>query len=260
MSNVIVNDSTRITVTFRNWNSTTSTGSVVDPTTVAGAILDEDAVVLSSFTPTRSSTGVYYYVWTPTTVGTYTIRFTGTYSDGSTDVVQEDFIVYETSTSATTVTQTLGEDQYLWLMTELSPIYIDPEEISAIFPDASLVEINEYLFIASAEVDELLDGADMTTLAYDYVKAATLCALSKIYDLADSDLSSFTLGDLSVTTRAFPKSRVTRANSSSWCELAAALREEIIKKWRRSGMKAIVKGDAYPNPIPPRPLERKEST
>lgn len=264
MSNfVYLGQSISVAVTFISWDDTNNTGGTTDPSTVVGYIKNASKVVLSTFTPVNDSVGVYSYEWTPTSEGEYYIEFRGTFATGATPTVQsiEELFTVAASSISFDLTQTLGEDQVLNFMPQLTPVYLDPDEISRVFPDATLSEINEFLFIYSTEVDELL-GADAvkTTLVLDYIKAATLCSLSKIYEFGDSDLSSFTLGDLSVTTRSYAKASVTRANATSWCELAAALREEMIGKQARAGMKSIVKGDAYPNPIPSRQIERKEST
>lgn len=261
MSSVLLGDTIRLTVTFKDWSSSEESGDIVDPSLVEGFVLDEDLQQLSTFTPTNSSTGTYYYDWTPSAVGSFYVKFFATYADASTDTVQEFFEVTASGYTRTYATQTLGDsDQFLYFMPELTPIYVDPDEILAIFPDASPIEVNEFLYIYSAEADEILGGADedKSTTVYEYIKAATLCSLSKIYDLQSGDISSITLGDLSVTARSFPKSNVSRGTASTWCELAAALRQEIVSKWGGVGFKSVVKGDAYSNPIPARALRRHE--
>lgn len=257
---VLLNDSIRLTAKFSSWNASTDESALQDPNTIVGTIYDEDMVLVSNFTPTHVSTGVYQYVWTPNTLGIFYVEFKGTYADSSEDIVREQFEVSLTSDStASGVSVTLEEDQFVSFMPELSPIYVDPEEILSVFPDASPIEINEYLAIFSAELDEFLGDEPLNGMALDFVKASTCCALSKIYDISDgADISSFTLGELSVTTRSFPKSKVTRGNASSWCELAAALRIEMLRKWNRAGMRQIVKGCYYTNPIPLRRIDIKE--
>lgn len=262
MSTVLLGDTVRLTVSFRDWSSSSETGSYVNPTSVNGFILDKDMVTLSTFSPTNVSLGTYRYDWTPSVVGTYNIKFVGTFADGTTDTVLELFEVKSTGYTSTFATKTIGDtDQYLYFMPALSPVYLDPDEILAIYPDASPIEVNEFIYIYSAETDAILGGATVakTTTAYEYIKAATLCSLSKIYDLASGDISSITLGDLAVTNRSFPKSRVSRGTASSWCELAAALREELISKSGGVGFKSVLKGDAYVNPIPTRALRRHEN-
>jgi hypothetical protein len=153
--------------------------------------------------------------------------------------------------------ETLLEDSYIIFTAGLTPLYLDPEEIKPLFPEAPLYEIAEQIWVVSNEIKDLLDLEDdeIPDLKYlEFIKATTACALSKVFDYSSSDELSFRLGDLSVTNRNFPKSSINRGNATTWCELAAALRREIYSS--QSGPKAVVKAGNWKNPIPKRRLKR----
>lgn len=141
----------------------------------------------------------------------------------------------------------------------LSPLYIAPEELQDVFEDATLLDIAEQIFVASTEARDLLglkDGDEIPILALDYVKAAAACSLSKVFDETAGNEVSFRLGDLSVMTRNYTKDSINRGNAGTWCELAFALRKELIAS--RTGMKAVLKGANWANPIPQRRIRSHE--
>jgi hypothetical protein len=111
---------------------------------------------------------------------------------------------------------------------------LDPESLLAYFPDASLLEIGEIIYNYSTEVKaiyNLLDAEDGSNLSFtvlEYIKAATACELSRTYGLGGDDEMSLTLGDLSITNKSIPRNRVTRDNATTWCQIAAALRKEML--------------------------------
>lgn len=56
-------------------------GTLIDPTSPAVAIYNESGTSVTTGTPTKASTGVYYYIWNTTgstTIGIYIAEFTGT--------------------------------------------------------------------------------------------------------------------------------------------------------------------------------------
>jgi hypothetical protein len=236
-------------------------GPLVDPSSVTLEIFDStETSVAGPFTYSadliRISTGRYSYTWTipdDEALGTHTAKWT-IVIDGATSVGYEDFEVTEVPETPDT---TLLEDQTLIFAASITPLYIDPEELISLFPDSNLTEIAEYIYIFSSEVKTMLkldDGEEPSFLALEYIKAATACALSKIYGDDSNDELSFRLGDLSVQNNGFTKNRVTRANATTWCELAAVLRNELISS--TTGMKVVVKGANYKNPIPVRAFKR----
>lgn len=251
---ILVGETTRLTATFYEWNE--DGGDLINPSTVEGFIKDEDLVVLSTFTPTNVSTGVYQYNWTPSSLGSYFIEFKGTHADTSVDIIRDEFDVVAVS-SADTSTE-LGDDQYLMWMTTLDPMYLEPDEVMGVYEDASRFEVAEFIFIASTEVQELLglqDTDEPPNIALDYIRASVLCSLSRIYDSNHGYGDSITLGDFSIDGRRNPRAYATRGTAGSWCELAKVLRDEMLRKEGAGpGIQAVVKGEAFTNPIPVRGL------
>lgn len=266
MINIVIGRSTVLTVTFISFDDNTDTGSPVDPDTVVVNIRNSDDVIIETHTGDppvgRSSVGVYYFTWTPSVAGNYSVEFVGTYSDLSQDIILEEFDVSGVA-AVSFLTNKLGEDQYLQFMPELSHMYVDPEDILLIFPDASPMDIAGLIHQFSLEVEQLMGPEDLditkwSMVNFDYIKAATLCSLSKLYGFGDADLTQITLGDLSVTNQRFGRTNINRATAVTWCEIAAALRTIMIDNSGRHGFRAIVKGAAYDNPIPPRFLRGSE--
>ena len=260
MSIVKVNDTVRTTVTFRSFSTDTEQGSPEQPATVDVTLVNNDDDTETTLTPVNTSDGVFYADWTPTAEGNYTLTFLGTFDDASEDQITQEFEVIGEDESEEETTSLL-EDFVITFTAGLSPLYIAPEELSSIFEDAPLTTISEEIFIASSEAKKILDlddditEEDMPLVVYDYVRAAAACKLSKIYESTDNgDISNFRLGDLQVITQPVNKSKINRGNASNWCELAYALRNEMINN--SVGMKAVVKGSAYRNPIPVRALRR----
>lgn len=292
MINIVLGKSTLITVTFHEFRDDTDTGGPVDPDFVYGYVraapepitigeddsatfdeddaqepryLDSGAVVLdfTSFIQ-HDGLGVYSYIWTPTDAGSFVIEFDGFYVvDNSHDIIAEEFEVTEDAETFFFQNK-LGEDQYLQLMPTLDNVFIDPEDIHAYFPDASMMDIVGLIHLFSVEAQQLMgpDNQDITKwnmVAFDYIQAATLCSLSKMYGFGDADLTSIKLGDLEVTNQRFGRTSINRTTAVTWCEIAGALRAEMIADSGRQNFRAIVKGSRFTNPIPRRhlrPFER----
>lgn len=259
MTEILFNDSIRIRVTFRTWSEDDTQGAVVDPISVIGKIINSNFVAVATFTNdiVHESEGVFSYIWTPTTLGDFYVEFDGLMNDDASpivDSVREAFTVVASNVNL--ATQVLAQDQFITFMPDLEPIYIDPEEILVIYPDASPIDVNELLYFYSHEVDELMGAQAKTTLAYEYLRAAVLCSLSKVFGSIDnSDIAQITLGDFSIETRNLPSTTLNRGNADTWCELAAALRAEILVKFYRVGFKAIEKGTNFINPIQSRNID-----
>lgn len=251
---VLIGETLTLTASFYDWPS--GGGELIDPSTVEGFIKDANLTVLSTFTPTNTAVGIYTYNWLPNTLGEFYIEFKGTHADSSIDIVRDLFEVVTVLTANTTAS--LGEDQYVTWMTELTPMYLDPDEVTEVYPDASAFELAEFIFIASTEVKDLLelsDDEDPPNIALDYIRASVLCSLSRIYDSSHGFGDMVTLGDLSIDGKRFVRDFPTRANAGSWCELAALLRNEMLRaEGKGPGIRAIVKGEAFPNPMPIRSL------
>jgi hypothetical protein len=151
-----------------------------------------------------------------------------------------------------------------------SRLFLDVSEFTSLFPDASEMEIYELIHMYSTEMAELLDigpGDEVPLDVQEYVKAAVACALTRLYNLsglggtAGMDVS-FQLGDLQVSRRSSTgtngRGSVTRATAQGWCELAAVLREELLRTRTGAGMRAIVRGSNHVNPMPSRHIRHKE--
>lgn len=260
MSVAYINDTVNLVVTFRSWSSGGPTPQPEDPQTVTVNVYDMTAAtptLLITAIPNNLSVGVYSYDWTPTVLGEFEVQFLGEFADGTQDLVREEFSV-QTEDSIPTTGVSLMSDEVITFAAGLDPLYLEPEELTSIYPDASLVDIAEQIWSASAEVKafyKLKDGEEPPFLALEYIKAAAACALSKTYDLESGSELSVRLGDLSVTNRSFPKQSLNRGNATTWCELAIALKKEM--QIARIGMKSVVKGDALPNPMPIRALRSR---
>lgn len=255
MSSIHVNETIRLKVTFYEWDDSQEPEDIEDPVTVVYSIYDDSSTpgLILTGTPLRESAGVYYYDWTPGTAGSYTFNFTATFEDDSVDVVTSHLTVLSTGA---VVDGTLYVDEIIYFAGIFEPMLIDPSELALVFPDAPASEIAEQIYYASLEV-EAITGLDFSTdeatyLMLDYVKAAAACALSRTFEYATGDEQSVRLGDLDVVNRVFPKNSANRSNANTWCELAAALRKELI--YESTGIRAVVHGGSYDSPIPNRDL------
>lgn len=268
---VFVGSPVRVSVTFRALVNNVST--VVDPVSVVVNILDSTGAILFSDTPVKDGFGIYHYDWTPSATGPYTMQFVGTFSDSTTDTVSSNFVA-ETYTSQPfdVSSNTLEQDQYLTFMVDPTPFYIDPEAVQSVFPEASLIQISELIYDASQEaLDFFTDtGApgpqtqvitpNIQTTIEDFVMATVCCNLMRIYAIGGmNDITEVSLGDLTVNTRNNIKEHgINRASASTWCELAGVIRDELYALSNRSGMKAILKGSKYHNPMPKRQIRTQE--
>jgi len=254
-----VGDTTRLKVTFRDY-----TGQIDDPDTVLFEILatpiSATPTVLLSAVPTRESSGVYYYDWTPTAVGDFVARFTGTFTDASVDIVDLEVTVSLSSTSSADDEQTLGVDSEVNFASGLDPLYVDPEMLSSAFPDQTLLEIAEQVYVVSLEIYDLLsleDDEGVSDLVADYIMAQAACNLSRLYGSVTIGAESLTLGDFRVDYGStYGKSSVNRGNALTWCEVAASLRKEVMFKNAESA--TFMKGSNYYNPIPVRKIRSEE--
>lgn len=261
-TNILVNDTVRIQVTFRDWSSI-GNGDIVDPDSVTVDILDEDLVRTPAVeTATKVENGVYFFDWTPLTAGVFYIEFVGDFGSDQTSVVREKFTVEQVASAPGQNSVNLTEDQELVFATILSPLYIDIDEMHPFYPEASNVEVMELINRYSLEVANILslDIEDPEVvppfIALEYIRAAVQCALSRIYDYGAGGMEgSLTLGDLSISSKSYPRNVINRANAMTPCELAAALRLELLRT--EAPMRAVVKGTNFKNPMPKRHLRNR---
>lgn len=161
----------------------------------------------------------------------------------------------------------LVEDQYVGFLVNPAPFFIDPDTIQPYFPEASCYEIAELIYDASQEAQDFFDDGIYTqtitptiqSALQDFVIADVCCKLTRIYEYGgSSNQIQMTLGDLSVNQNNPAKSEVNRSNATTWCELAGITRYELYNLSIKSGMKAVVKGSKYWNPMPRRRIEHQE--
>ncbi len=266
-SNIKVGESIRVSVRFINYDAGSSEEDVyIDPTLVELGIYKHDGTSFvlqsSGLTVTQETTGVYYYDWTPPDNGRYRLLFTGTF-DGATPSEVSNPRDFYIGTAEPTVT--LGSTYEALFLPGLDPLYLDPEIIATYYSAVNVVEATEIIYRLSVELQEWFgESLVLTPLMEEYLLAAVLCELTKIHIFDGgmngfTDVTDFTLGDLQVSEGkggSFSNKALNRGNVSTWCELANLLRGELT--FTRTGIKAIVRGSNYANPIPPRGLRRFE--
>lgn len=246
MSNsVLVNDKVQIKVKFVDNNPVTGEQINVSPAIVTVTVKDYlNALVNPALYPLTSISGYEYYIeFTPTSPGKYTVEFTGLLQDSSTIVVKQVLYVNDTD-SKYKPSVTLKADETISFAADISPLYLDPEEVLYFFPDASLLEVGELIHHYSMEIkqmfklQELDDGSTLNFTLSEYIKASACCELSRSYGYGGDDELSLKLADLSITNRTNPRQSVNRGNAVTWCQIAAALRKEVAAA--RVGMRAVI--------------------
>ena len=250
--NVLVNDTVRIRVRFIDIDPTTGDEIEISPTLVTVNIFDsEDAIVETGQAQAVSgSTSSYYYDFTATIAGEYKITFVGTFANSTFVNVNQNLYV-SSQTAEYRPTITLTADEVIAFGADIFPLYVDPETIQSIFPDATKLEIAELIHNFSHEIDSIIGIKATTTnpMAWiesygiapysvvEYIKAATCCDLTRVYGFGGDDELSIQLADLQITNRNTPRSNITRSNATTWCQIAAALRKELMAK--RVGMRGV---------------------
>lgn len=260
-------DLVTLTTKFISYNIIDDSEVLAFPDTVSGAVYKLNISTLeyepySVFTPDLFALGEYRYIWSAPENGKFKIEFTASFASGQTSVNTRFVIVGPLSNI-----KTLGSNVVYHFLTELDPIYLNPELVLNYYSDADLTEVTELIHWYSLEIKSLLNVREIkevTQLMQDFILASVLCDLSKIYTYNGglsgfSSSDSFTLGDLQVKTSSGvggPAGGMgfNRGTVTSWCELAALLRQELTSS--NNNLKAIVKGSNFHNPIPVRALRR----
>ncbi len=232
-SSVLVNDTVRIKVKFIDIDASTGEQIAVSPDSVSVEIKKADDTTVVSTAPTALTSSEYYYDFTPTVADTYKIKFVGNMSGGTTITVNQQLYV-STSSDEYKPTITLKADEIMTFAPDVTPLYLSPEEILPLFPEASLIEIGELIHFHSLEVEAIYgiqntyDASKLAYAALEYIKAAVACDLSRMYNYGGDDDVSVTLADLTVTARNLPRTNISRGNAVTWCQIAAALRKEML--------------------------------
>jgi len=243
-SSVLVNDTVRIKVKFVDIDPNTGEQESVFPSSVIVNIekIDGEDVIVNDFA-TSLTQSEYYYDFTPSEPGQYKITFNGIMSDTSQIVVNQNLYVSDTDADYRP-SVTLKSDETIIFAADIDPLYVDPEELLSFFPDASLLEIGELIHHYSLEMKEIFNlqdtenGSGINFTAAEYIKASACCELSRTYGFGGDDELSLKLADLSITNRSNPRNSVNRGNATTWCQIAAALRKEMMAS--RVGMRAVV--------------------
>jgi len=245
LNNVLVNDTVKIKVKFLDQDSD---GNQVEASmsSVTVTIVDiNETPIVNQANATSTSASEWYYPFVPTVAGAYSVRFTGTTSGNPPKTITSQTNIYANDNATDyKPTVTLRSDETILFAPDVSPLYLDPEELLPIFPEASLIEIGEMIYHHSLEIKEMYkleDDIDPLTLPFvvlDYIKAAAACDLSRTYGFGGDDELSLKLGDLEVVNRSAPRQIATRSNATTWCQIAASLRREVIAK--KVSMKGVL--------------------
>lgn len=254
--NVLVNDTVRIKVKFIDVDPTTGDQIDVSPMLVSVKVFDSEDVELISTTATQLTPSQFYYDYTPNKEGIFKVRFVGTLLNGKYITVDQQLYV-STPTAEYKPTITLRENETITFAADIEPLYLDPETILSYYPDATALEVGEIIHQYSHEVNQMFGIATVdanvdvqenvmdvlsnngvsTFSIVEYIRASVLCQLTKIYGFGGDDELSLELADFKITNRNTPKNNVTRSNATTWCQIAAALRKEILSK--RVGARGI---------------------
>lgn len=243
-SSVLVNDTVRIKVKFVDVDPSTGEQQSVSPSSVLVNIEEADGHdVVSNAYATAINSSEYYYDFTPSNPGQYTVTFNGIMPDTTQIVVSQNLYVSDFD-SEYRPTATLKSDETIIFAPDIQPLYVDPEELLSFFPDASLLEIGELIHHYSLEMKEIFNlqdtenGSGISFTAAEYIKASACCELSRTYGFGGDDELSLKLADLSITNRSNPRNSINRGNATTWCQIAAALRKELMAS--RVGMRSVV--------------------
>jgi hypothetical protein len=171
---VVVSDTVRITVKFKDIDADGNEVALSPLSNPQVIIKDSSNVTVNSGTSTQVSSSVFYYDYTPTIAGAYTVKFTGLLANSNTVVVEQKLYVSST-VEEYQPTIILKSDESITFAPDVTPLYLDPESLLAYFPDASLLEIGEIIYNYSTEVKaiyNLLDAEDGSNLSFTVLDAA----------------------------------------------------------------------------------------
>jgi hypothetical protein len=230
---VVVSDTVRITVKFKDIDANGNEVELSPVTNPQVVIKNSSQAIVVSDTSSQISSSIFYFDYTPTIADTYTVKFTGILANSNTVVVEQRLYVSST-VEEYQPTIILKNDETITFAADVTPLYIDPDQLLPYFPDASALEIGEIIHNQCIEIKSIYklldsdDGSSLSFIAQEYIKAASACELSRTYGYGGDDEVSLQLGDLHVTNKTIPRNKVTRDNATTWCQIAAALRKEML--------------------------------
>lgn len=241
MADILVNDTVRLKVKFID---TDINGNQIEvsPVTVLMTIKNSNNETIVSIVPTAITTSQFYYDYTPSLPGNYKVSFSGILQNNSTISVNQQIYV-STPTEDYRPTVFLRQDEVISFAADIEPLYLDPEQLLPFFPEASLLEVGEFIHNYSSEIKHIFklldteDGSNVPFVAFEYIRAATCCELTRVYGNGGDDELSVSLGDLSITNRNLPRNTLSRANATTWCQIAAMLRKEMLTA--KVGIRAV---------------------
>lgn len=265
-SNIKPGQKIRVSVRFVDYDFFAGTDTLLDPAAVTGALYKFNTtsntyILQGTLSPiVQSSTGIYYYDWTPAEDGKFKLVFTGTLPGATPSQVVNERVFYIGSAEPTV---TLGEAVEYNFLGELTPLYVDPEVIHTLYADVDYVEAAELIYRYSLEIQSWFgENVEVTQTVEDYIIASVMCELSKIYYFGGgiggfTTATDYMLGDLQVkrgSGTSNSRNSLYRGNAANWCEMASLLRDELT--YTRNNMKSVVRGSALDNPMPERKLRR----
>lgn len=232
-SSIYTNDSIRLKVRFFDTDPNTGSSIVVSPQIVQIQIFDIQQNPILSDLAELLSDNEYYYDYIFINPGEYVSVFTGVINEDRAIEARQTLYVSEPDDNYVP-SVTLMEKEVIYFAPDVDPLYVDPESLLGYFPDASLMEIGERLYFYSLEIKYLLklkdedDGSKLPPNVIEYIKASAACDLTRTYGFGGDDEVSLKLGDFSITNRSSSKTISSRDNAATWCQIAAALRREIL--------------------------------
>ena len=238
---ILVNDTVRLKVKFIDLDANGNQVEVA-PVSVTLKISDSTNTVIVSTSASQLSSSEFYYDYTPSIAGTYKVSFSGILENNTTINVNQQIYV-STPTEDYRPTVFLREDEVIVFAADIEPLYLDPDQLTPYFPDAAPLEIGEFIHNYSQEIKNIFkfldteDGSNVPFIALEYIRAATCCELTRVYGNGGDDELSVRLGDLSITNRSLPRVSLSRANATTWCQIAAMLRKEMLTT--KVGIKAV---------------------
>jgi hypothetical protein len=243
----------------------TINGINVDPDSFVSEVYIYDSLLgeyvsqnpFQSITLTRVSEGIYTGEWANVQEGIFKLEVIGSFNDINISSIKHEkyFLIGESE-----VIKDLDYSYLVTMLGPLTPVYVDPEFILQYYSSGDLVEITEIIHRKSLDLESKLGLTSLepiSALQHDYIVAATMCELSRIYGMTNGGLTGFTsaarfkLGDLEVdkgtTGGRLPSGSYDLGNAGSWCELAAVLKSQL--RTASETFRPVVPGAAYPRVI-----------
>lgn len=268
-SNIGVGQTIRVFSRFADFNLDTGIDEPLSPSIVSGKLYKYDAGTNTYIFQNDlddivlAGVGYYYYDWLTPDNGKFKLIFTGFFPSATPSYIDNDQTFY-IGTAEPAVK--LESDLEFIFLGELDPMYLDPEQIKRYYADVDLTEAAEIIHRFSKVLDSWFgQNYVVTEMMREWILAATLCELSKIYAYGGGlsgfgQAGSFTLGQLQVSrdtknTSNLNSNGLGLGQATTWCEIAILLRNQL--NTNRNAPVSFVKGSSYTGgntPIPPRKI------